>query len=366
MRVLILFSQPWKTGGAETHVEALIKGLAAHAVFLTVNQGSSPEKLESLRGTYPHLRIYEIQARGCNVLRWKRDLDRLKSLLQEERIEVVSAQQRTAGLWAWYLWKKTGVPFTVTMHDAWHRAKFTSVYSRLFPKMLVVSQNLADRLQTDFTFSAQQITVIDNGIDFDAFTPRSMAEARAELGLRSDEKIVLHVSRLSRIKGAVSLKIIESMESLLKQKIADRLIIIGEGPMQDAIAQSIRQFNQKWGPHIELRGFNDRILSWYNAADFLIGEGRVAIETLACRKPVIAIRNAERFIGAIIPQNIAYACDVNFDGKDLAVTPQNMAMAAQQAVLLSEQEKEQIEVYIKNRLSVAKMTESYREVFRQL
>lgn len=26
MNILILFTQPWKTGGAETHVEALLKG----------------------------------------------------------------------------------------------------------------------------------------------------------------------------------------------------------------------------------------------------------------------------------------------------------------------------------------------------
>lgn len=35
MNILILFTQPWKTGGAETHVEALLKGLCTHKVFFS-------------------------------------------------------------------------------------------------------------------------------------------------------------------------------------------------------------------------------------------------------------------------------------------------------------------------------------------
>ena len=36
MNILILFSQPWRVGGAETHVEALLKGLEEHKIFLAV------------------------------------------------------------------------------------------------------------------------------------------------------------------------------------------------------------------------------------------------------------------------------------------------------------------------------------------
>ena len=39
MNILILFSQPWRVGGAETHTEALIKGLVGHDVYLVVNHG---------------------------------------------------------------------------------------------------------------------------------------------------------------------------------------------------------------------------------------------------------------------------------------------------------------------------------------
>ena len=45
----------------------------------------------------------------------------------------------------------------------------------------------------------------------------------------------------------------------------------------------------------------------------------MAIETLACEKPVVAIRNDKYFIGLITKDNIEYACKVNFDGKDKKV-----------------------------------------------
>ena len=52
MNILILFTQPWKTGGAETHVEALLKGLCTHKVFLAVNHGSDESKLAKLKEKY--------------------------------------------------------------------------------------------------------------------------------------------------------------------------------------------------------------------------------------------------------------------------------------------------------------------------
>ena len=51
MNILILFSQPWRVGGAETHVEALIKGLEQEKVFLIVNVGSDEKKIDKLKDT---------------------------------------------------------------------------------------------------------------------------------------------------------------------------------------------------------------------------------------------------------------------------------------------------------------------------
>lgn len=363
---MILFSQPWKTGGAETHVETLIKGLNEHKVFLAVNEGSQIDKLEKLQVSYPHLQVFTIQTRGTNILRWRRDWLRLQALVQTEQIEVIAAQQRTAGIWAYFLHRNNRIPFTVTMHDPWHRAKFKTMYSRIFPRILVVNHNLAEKLRTEFTFTTEQITVIDNGIDFDAFAPQPQEKVRATLGLPKKGKLLLHVSRLSRIKGGVALQLITAMDKLMRRGIVDRLIIIGEGPLYKELEERIEKLNACRGVHIELRDFTDRIALWYNAADLLVGEGRVAIEALACYRPVVAIRNAEHFIGAITTANIVYACDVNFDGHDFPATPEKLADEVEKAAALSSTERAAIADYIRQRLSVRNMVESYLTAFGEM
>lgn len=366
MNILILFSQPWRVGGAETHVEALLKGLEGHNLFLAVNEGSNEEKLVQLKRKYPHLTIVMIQARGANLFRWLRDITMLCNLIKHEQIDVISAQQRTAGIWAHILCHHTKVSYTVTMHDPWHRAMFKAIYAKMFAAVFAVSRNLKDKLIEEFSFKKEQIYLINNGIDFDSFTPKSPQVCRHQLGLDRESKIILHVSRLSNVKGAVSLTIIESMKHVLAARPDVKLVIIGEGPMRNQINEQISAFNQQYGDKISIYDFVSNITDWYNAADILVGEGRVAIEALACLKPIVAIRNAEAFIGAITPKNIAYACDVNFDGQDQRVIAENMATEIDKAFLLEISGSKQIAEYIKDRLSLKNMAKAYLNVFKQI
>lgn len=366
MKLLILFSQPWRVGGAETHVEALLKGLKTDRIFLAVNEGSDEIRLTELAERYPKVTIVKIQSRGINIFRWYTDIKKLMLLIRIENIEIVAAQQRTAGIWAYFLHRYTQVRYTVTMHDPWHRAKFKGIYPNLFPVIFAVSKNLASTLQRDFGFGPKQIRLLDNGIDFNEFVPISKLHAREVLGIDPKAKIILHVSRLSRIKGEVSLKIIEAMEGILQLESEAKLIIIGEGPLRNEAEKRAAVFNQKYNQHIDVRDFVQKIAMWYNAADILIGEGRIAIETLACRRPVVAIRNGEKFIGAIRSTNIAYACDVNFDSDDYPVNTENLIAAVSEAMTVSAEESEQISNYVKNRLSLKKMAGDYRKVFDEL
>lgn len=366
MNLLILFSQPWRVGGAETHVEALIRGLSQYKIFLAVNEGSNEQKLKKLCDSQENLKVIKIQSRGINIFRWRKDIQKLSKLVETEKISVISAQQRTAGIWARLIYKKTRVPYIVTMHDPWHRAKFKSIYAKIFPTVVAVSKNLAMKLRADFGFKNEQIRTIHNGIDFEEFLPQNKVHAKMKLGLSSDEKIILHVSRLSRIKGSVSLEIIKSMTRILQLEPQARLVIIGEGPLRKKVEQAAAQFNINQKNVIIVHDFVNNIQDWYNAADVLVGEGRVAIETIACNRPVVAIRNAKYFIGAIRAKNIEYACGVNFDGNDVQVTADNLALAVEEAFTVNEKECLIIADYIKKHLSIEEMTQKYILAFQEI
>lgn len=366
MNILILFTQPWRVGGAETHVEALLKGLFAHKIFLALNEGSDEMKLNQLREKTPNLNILHIQSRGANILKWRQSLNRLKKLIEDEHIDIISAQQRTAGIWAWRLAKSTGIKYTVTMHDPWHRAKLKKLYPKIFPQMIVVSSNLTDILIQKYGFSSKSITLINNGVDFSLFQPMNKFLARRQLFIHDNNKMILHVSRMSNVKGAVSLIIIKALECLASVGIFYNLTIIGEGPLRTKIEEQSAQFNQKYGNYITVKNFVKDINLWYNATDILIGEGRVAIETLACERPVIAIRNTNKFIGLITPENIEYACKINFDGKDKQVTDYQMAEEIEAAFKTNKQYAKIIADYVRKNLTISKMTQSYLHVFNKL
>ena len=366
MNILILFSQPWRVGGAETHTEALIKGLAGHDVYLVVNHGSDEKKLGKIKELYPYTKITRIQTRGANLFKWRRDFQKLCALIKEKRIEIISAQQRTSGIWAHLLKRNLKIPYTVTMHDPWHRAFLKPLYANVFSEVFAVSENLANTLAQYLKIPRESIHLINNGIDFSSFYPLNKYACREKLGLSANDKIILHVSRLSRIKGAVSLRIIEGMEKVLEHCPTAKLVIIGEGPLRLEIEKKINELKSKFENRFEIHNFVDNILEWYNASDILVGEGRVAMETLACEKPIVAIRNAESFIGVITMKNIAYACDVNFDGRDRDACTQQVALEIEKAFAVTNEECKQIANYIKTRLSIETMVNKYLTVFESL
>lgn len=361
LNLLILFSQPWGVGGAETHTEALIQGLKGHKVYLAVNRGGREDLLRFLQEKYPYLEVLTIQTRGANVFRWLSEMKRLRELIEREKIDGIFAQQRTAGIWSYQIAKKTKIPYTVTMHDPWHRAMFKTAYRKIFPCIFTVSRNLARILQQEFDFSPWQIREIDNGVDFTAYFPQDKQEAKKRLQIAGSGPLLLHVSRFSRIKGAVALRLLEAIPLVLRQVPDLQMVIIGEGPLAKKVEERVEAVNRLYGPHVTLRGFVNHLSDWYNAADLLIGEGRVAVEALACHTPVVAIRNDETFIGAVTPEKIIYACDVNFDGRDQTATPSLVAAEILGGLRMFPEDCRKIAAYIKERLSIEQMTRQYLE-----
>jgi glycosyltransferase involved in cell wall biosynthesis len=366
MNILILFSQPWRVGGAETHVEALIAGLySEHAITLAVNRGGDKEKLRLLRKEYPKISIIEIQTRGINFFSWVYSIWQILNIVKIKKIDVISAQQRTSGLWARAIQNITGVPFTVTMHDAWHRALRKKSYPRQFGTMIAVSHNLAQRLVEDFGFSPDSVKVIHNGIDFTKFVAYDQTITRQSLSLSLDTMTILHVSRLSSIKGAVALVLLDSVPQLLSKRPNCKVVIIGEGPLRSQVEAKAQSLNQMYGPIVRIENFTQDILTWYSAADLIVGEGRVAIEALACLKPVIAIRNENTFFGAVSALNISEAIDVNFDGRNFQVQPEKLIEEIEKAFKLSNSEKELILQQIRKRMSIKTMVQQYLQVFKE-
>jgi D-inositol-3-phosphate glycosyltransferase len=143
------------------------------------------------------------------------------------------------------------------------------------------------------------ITVIPGGVDLERFIPRPQAQARAELGLQADDKILLFVGRIQRLKG---------LEVLLRAfaRLSDlpaRLLVVGGQPGTSHESREIARLQ-----HLATRlGIDarttfvgavahERLPLYYAAADATVmpssyeSFGLVAVESLACGTPLVATR----------------------------------------------------------------------------
>ncbi len=164
----------------------------------------------------------------------------------------------------------------------------------------IVALTAVDRQQMIRHYGEQApIVVIPGGVDLARFTPLPKASARARLGLAQQQKIVLFVGRIQRLKG---------LEVLLRAfaRLADldaQLLIVGGRPGTSPESREITRLQHlaaKLGVAERTRFLgavaHEELPKYYSAADVSVmpssyeSFGLVAVESLACGTPVVATR----------------------------------------------------------------------------
>ena len=144
----------------------------------------------------------------------------------------------------------------------------------------------------------ERITVIYPGVDVSVFRPGlDTIGLRESLGIRSDEKLVFSVGRLSRRKGFDQM--IRAVAQLREEGIPVRYVIAGIGQDADYLDSLILQHGLQGIVH-RIGGVTEAELPrWLNACDVFAmpnreingdneGFGMVFIEAAACGKPSLA------------------------------------------------------------------------------
>lgn len=138
---------------------------------------------------------------------------------------------------------------------------------------------------------AEKISTIPNGVDTKDFAMIERSEARRQLDISENQKILLSVGSLLPVKGFHVL--LEALNIVL-QNVNVHLYIIGEGPERGFLTAKIEKLGL--GGKVTLLGErpNSELKAWYNAADvFCLASSRegwanVIMESLACGTPVVA------------------------------------------------------------------------------
>lgn len=136
----------------------------------------------------------------------------------------------------------------------------------------------------------ERIVVTEGGVDLDLFRPLDRSLARASL--RLDGEVVLFVGRPDRVKG---LDLLIRAVALLGHRASLRLVVVG-GSLEAGELAPYQDLARSLGLAVDFRGAapQEELPLYYNAADVLVvpshyeSFGLVAVEALACGRPVVA------------------------------------------------------------------------------
>ena len=150
-----------------------------------------------------------------------------------------------------------------------------------------VSASLRDDTRRQMRVTSD-ITVIPNFLDAGVYRRTPDTALRARL-CPNGEKLVTHVSNLRPVK---QIDAVVRVFARVRERVAARLLVIGEGPELARAEQLIDQFELR--PHVELIGESLDIVGMLSVSDiFLLPSlqesfGLSALEAMACGVPVIA------------------------------------------------------------------------------
>lgn len=195
-----------------------------------------------------------------------------------------------------------GNPFLFTAHNlAPSKAGLLSRLALRFvlrraAAVICVSEAVAESL-VRYGLRAGCARVIPNGIDLAPFDlARDRSEARRELGVEEDAPLVVSVGRLSKEKGFDGL--VRAAAILLKERgdaaATTRFLLAGSGPERGPLEAAVAGIGV--AERFRLLGRYEDVPGLLCAADVVVipsleeGQGLVALEAMAARRPVIASR----------------------------------------------------------------------------
>lgn len=318
----ILQVLPWLNyGGVESYCVRLARGLTerGHRVLVASRGGELVSELTA--SGIEHLRL------DFTGVRMPVGVMALRRLLEREHVDIVNAHNWRAGMVSYLACGKAGVPYVLTIHGTRRPLNRFGVFY-WSNRMVVVSEASRRNLVEGFGLPAERVTRSMIGVDCRRFHPDGADPLLAdEIGLDAAAPHIVHVSRFSHSKAPVALALVEAMEQLEHEAPGTELVLVGEGPEERAVHRAADRMNERLGRRgvfsLGGRGDIDRILG---LADVVVGTASVALEAMACGKPVVAAGKGGYF-GIVRPEHLAEAEQSCFADHETVeqVTPDRLA-----------------------------------------
>lgn len=198
--------------------------------------------------------------------------------------------------------RDVGLPLTITLRGWLYEAmRYPRILRQCVTAMhqasaiISVSTHLAETA-AELGVPSGKIHVIANGVDTDRFFPRDKIDARRQLGLPTDGRLLVTVAHLGPRKGHH-----EVLRALAGLPDDVRLVLVGSdvrgrGRNATALRQMIHRLQMDDRAILVGQQPYDRVPAYFNAADISVlasyreGCPNVVLESLASGTPVVASR----------------------------------------------------------------------------
>lgn len=254
-------------------------------------------------------------------------LKELKRVFKENSYKIVHSNINSLSVFPLYAAKRAKVPIRIahshstTNKVEWKKNLLKSLlkpFSKTFANTYFACTEHAGRwLFGNKTFDAGKVLVINNGIDVEAYTfnEKIRKEKRDELRLKDSDIVVGHIGRFMKQKNHEFL--IYIFNKLHEENKNYKLVLIGQGPLQDEIEQKVKALGIE--DSVMFLGQKKDANNYYQAFDIFLfpslyeGLGMVFVEAQASALPSFAstevpeiarVSNKAKFISLSEPLEI--------------------------------------------------------------
>ncbi len=283
MNILQALSQLEVTGAevyATTLADELIK--KENNVYIVSDTLTKPTKAE-----YEKIEF--------NKRKLKNRISQVKKLLKiikEKDIQVVHAHSRASSWSSAIACKIAKIPLITTIHGRQPVHLSRKLNKGFGDYSFAVCENIENHIKRDLGVSDSKIKVLRNMIDTDVFKNQYNKKS-------DDKKIISIIGRLSGPKGDMTYRALE----ILAKKDDIKVQVIG--------GKDIPARFEKFKSQVDFLGYINNVNEKIMESSLVIGAGRVAIESLLSKIPVIAIGEA-KLVGTITKETFSSGLESNF------------------------------------------------------
>ncbi len=298
-KVLYLSNYGDVVGGGEISLSLLIRGLDRSRydpILVLPEKGNLEQKAVDLNVPVFVSNIFPLNTISAPI-KLLSGVNNLLDIINNEKIDIVHSNATARGaLYSGAAALRSGVPAVWHVRVLDKEPLSDNLLVRMYKKIITNSESVAGRFK-NISNAANKVITVYNPVDLESYKPSPPdAKIRESFGASDEDIIVANVGRLVDYKGInyfiEAAEIIAASDHPVAKKI--KFTVVGDGPMRNDLKSQAD--NSKAHSKIFFTGHREDIPAILNSTDIFVLSsnaehfGRVLIEAMACRKPVIGTK----------------------------------------------------------------------------